>query len=127
MHDDTKQLNYANTCASLELPSLFPALRCLPAAFPLSILRSVQSPAAFRPLQKSVATCMSDHNSRFPTKHTNSAADSKYNELEQRYAAVGKATYKGLANYKKTLQAPPSSLSDALVTLKAACTNAPAA
>ena len=61
--------------------------------------------------------------SQFPTEPTNSAVASKYEELEQLYAAVGKVIYEGLANYEKNLQAPPSSLFGTLMMLKAACIN----
>ena len=61
--------------------------------------------------------------SQFPTEPINSAVASKYEELEQLYAAVGKVIYEGLANYEKNLQAPPSSLFGTLMMLKAACIN----
>merc|ERR1712020_883386 len=61
--------------------------------------------------------------SQFPTEPTNSAVASKYEELEQLYAAVGKVIYEGLANYEKNPQAPPSSLFGTLMMLKAACIN----
>ena len=61
--------------------------------------------------------------SQFPTEPTNSAVASKYEELEQLYAAVGKVIYEGLANYEKNLQAPPSSLFGTFMMLKAACIN----
>lgn len=124
---DSNQPNYVNICTCLELLT-----------FLLSILRKDQILAAFKPLQKSIATCMNCPNSKvirsvhslmsrlmsqFPTEPTNSAVASKYEELEQLYAAVGKVIYEGLANYEKNLQAPPSSLFGTLMMLKAACIN----
>ena len=124
---DSNQPNYVNICTCLELLT-----------FLLSILRKDQILAAFKPLQKSIATCMNCQNSKvirsvhslmsrlmsqFPTEPTNSAVASKYEELEQLYAAVGKVIYEGLANYEKTASAPPSSLFGTLMMLKAACIN----
>ena len=124
---DSSQPNIPNICTCLELLT-----------FLLSILRKDQILAAFKPLQKSIATCMSSTNSKvirsvhslmsrlmsqFPTEPLNSAVASKYEELEQLYAAVGKVIYEGLANYDKNPQAPPSSLFGTLMMLKAACIN----
>ena len=124
---DSNQPNFVNICTCLELLT-----------FLLSILRKDQILAAFKPLQKSIATCMSSTNSKvirsvhslmsrlmsqFPTEPTNSSVASKYEELEQLYAAVGKVIYEGLANYDKNPQAPPSSLFGTLMMLKAACIN----
>jgi len=124
---DSNQPNYVNICTCLELLT-----------FLLSILRKDQILAAFKPLQKSIATCMNCPNSKviravhglmsrlmqqFPTEPTNSAVASKFEELEQLYAAVGKVIYEGLANYEKNATAPPSSLFGTLMMLKAACIN----
>ncbi|CAG2064327.1 unnamed protein product [Timema podura] len=59
----------------------------------------------------------------FPTEPTTSNVASKYEELENLYASVGKVVFEGLANYEKNQQASPSSLYGTLMMLKAACVN----
>jgi transformation/transcription domain-associated protein len=124
---DSNQPNYVNICTCLEL-----------LGFLLTVLRKEQILTAFRPLQKSIATCMTSPNSKvirtvhnllsrlmaqFPTESTNSSVASKHEELDQLYAAVGKVIYEGLNNYDKNPQAAPSALFGTLMMLKAACTN----
>ena len=124
---DSNQPNYVNICTCLDILS-----------FLLTILRKDQILTAFKPLQKSIATCMTCPNSKviravhslmsrlmntFPTEPTNSPVASKYEELEQLYASVGKVIYEGLNQYDKNLSAPPSSLFGTLMMLKAACIN----
>ncbi|CAB4061236.1 TRRAP [Lepeophtheirus salmonis] len=124
---DSGQPNYINICTCLDILS-----------FLLTILRKDQILVAFKPLQKAIATCTTCPNSKviravhslmsrlmnlFPTEPTNSSVGSKYEELEQLYAMVGKVVYEGLANYEKNPQAPPSSLFGTLMMLKAACIN----
>jgi transformation/transcription domain-associated protein len=124
---DSNQPNYINICTCLDI-----------LGFLLTILRKDQVLAAFKPLQKSIATCMSCPNTKviralhnlmsrlmnmFPTEPTTSALASKYEELEQLYACVGKVIYEGLANYEKNPQAAPSTLFGTLMMLKAACIN----
>ena len=75
--------------------------------------------AAFRPLQKPIATCMNCPNSKviravhglmsrlmnmFPTEPTTSSVASKHEELEVLYACVGKVIYEGLTGYEKNPQ-----------------------
>ena len=124
---DSNQPNYVNICTCLDILS-----------FLLTILRKDQILTAFKPLQKSIATCMTCPNSKviravhslmsrlmntFPTEPTNSQVASKYEELEQLYASVGKVIYEGLNQYDKNPTAPPSSLFGTLMMLKAACIN----
>ena len=124
---DSNQPNYVNICTCLDILS-----------FLLTVLRKDQILAAFRPLQTSIATCMSCANSKviravhslmsrlmstFPTEPTNSLVASKHEELEQLYARVTKVIYEGLSNYEKTPTASPSSLFGTLMMLKAACIN----
>ena len=87
---DSNQPNYVNICTCLDILT-----------FLLTVLRKDQILAAFRPLQASIATCMSCANSKviravhslmsrlmstFPTEPTNSLVASKHEELEQLYA-----------------------------------------
>ncbi|QQP58074.1 Transformation/transcription domainassociated proteinlike [Caligus rogercresseyi] len=124
---DSGQPNYVNICTCLDILS-----------FLLAILRKDQILVAFKPLQKAIATCTTCSNSKviravhslmsrlmnlFPTEPTNSSVASKYEELEQLYAMVGKVVYEGLANYEKNPSAAPSSLFGTLMMLKAACIN----
>ena len=124
---DSNQPNYVNICTCLDILS-----------FLLTILRKEQVLAAFRPLQKPIATCMNCPNSKviravhglmsrlmnmFPTEPTTSSVASKHEELEVLYACVGKVIYEGLTGYEKNPQAPPSSLFGTLMMLKAACIN----
>jgi transformation/transcription domain-associated protein len=44
----------------------------------------------------------------FPTESYNSPVASKYEELEQLYASVGKVIYEGLTNYEKNPQVKTS-------------------
>lgn len=124
---DSNQPNYVNICTCLDILSIL-----------LSILRKDQVLSSFKPLQKSISTCMSCPNAKviravhtlmsrlmnlFPTEPTTSQLASKHEELEQLYACVGKVIYEGLANYEKSPQSPPSSLFGTLMMLKAACIN----
>ncbi len=126
---DSNQPNYVNICTCLDILS-----------FLLTILRKEQVLVAFKPLQKSIATCMSCPNSKviravhnllsrlmshFPTEPTSSTVASKHDELEQLYASVGKVIYEGLTGYEKNQQAAPSSLFGTLMMLKAACVSNP--
>ncbi len=126
---DSNQPNYVNICTCLDILS-----------FLLTILRKEQVLVAFKPLQKSIATCMSCPNSKviravhnllsrlmshFPTEPTSSSVASKHEELDQLYASVGKVIYEGLTNYEKNPQAAPSSLFGTLMMLKAACVSNP--
>lgn len=124
---DSNQPNYVNICTCLDILS-----------FLLTILRKDQILVAFKPLQKSIATCMNCPNSKviravhnlmsrlmniFPTEPTSSTMPSKHEELEQLYACVGKVIYEGLTSYEKNITAPPSTLFGTLMMLKASCIN----
>ena len=53
---------------------------------------------------RAVHSLMSRLISSFPTEPFNSQVASKYEELEQLYASVGKVIYEGLTNYEKNPQ-----------------------
>ena len=119
--------NISNICTALELLT-----------FLLGTLRKEQILTSFKPLQRGIAACMTSVNSKvirsvhgllsrlmstFPTEPTSSSIASKYEELENLYAAVGKVIYEGLTTYDKNSGAPPSTLFSTLMILKAACVN----
>jgi len=72
--------------------------------------------SSIKPLQRSIAACMTCPNSRvirmvhsllaklmsiFPTEPATSPVASKHEELECLYACVSKVVYEGLTNYEK--------------------------
>nr|CAD7427558.1 unnamed protein product [Timema monikensis] len=124
---DSESPNYGNICTALELLTYL-----------LGIIKKEHILAGFKPLQRGLSACITSSNLKvlrlvhgllsrlmtiFPTEPTTSNVASKYEELENLYASVGKVVFEGLANYEKNQQASPSSLYGTLMMLKAACVN----
>lgn len=100
----------------------------------LGCMRRDQLLAIFRPLQRGLSVCVTNHNvkivkvmhalltklmSIFPPDHKHSTED----YLDQLYATISKTICDGLSQFEKNPKANPSSLYGTLMILKAACTN----
>lgn len=117
------QANIGNICTGLELLTYL-----------LGCMRRDQLLAIFRPLQRGLSVCVTNHNvkiikmmhalltklmSIFPPDHKHSTED----HLDQLYATISKTICDGLTQFEKNPKANPSSLYGTLMILKAACSN----
>jgi transformation/transcription domain-associated protein len=117
------QANISNICTALEL--LTHLLGCMKREQLLSI---------FRPLQRGLSVCVTNHNAKiikmmhnlltklmviFPPEHKHNPDE----YLDQLYATISKTIFDGLTQFEKNPKANPNSLFGTLMILKAACTN----
>jgi transformation/transcription domain-associated protein len=117
------QANIGNICTALELLTYL-----------LGCMRRDQLLAIFRPLQRGLSVCVTNHNAKiikmmhalltklmsiFPPDHKHNTDD----HLDQLYATISKTICDGLAQFEKNPKANSSSLFGTLMILKAACSN----